>query len=100
MPQTPLFQTTGSTYKHVANAGTNIVKANGGYLDRIYVGSATSGATITFYDNPTGGSGTVISVCAFTANLAAPMSQTVQLNFVTGLTVVTTGTIDLTVLYR
>ena len=99
MPQIPMNQPVGQNYKHVST-GTVVVKASAGYLDRIVINGGSTSATLTLYDNPTAGSGTVIAVQTLSASAQAQPAIVYNLLFTTGLTVVVTGTIDATFMYK
>ena len=99
MPQIPYNQPVGQNYKHVST-GTVVVKASAGYLDRIVINGGSTSATLTLYDNPTAGSGTVIAVQTLSASTNAATAVVYNLLFTTGLTVVVTGTIDATFMYK
>lgn len=62
MPQTPLLQQSGYSYKHISTTTTTVVKPYGGVLHRVIINSATSGAVITLYDNASAASGAVIAI--------------------------------------
>lgn len=95
----PANQPVGQNYKHVTT-GTVIVKGSAGYLDRIVINSGSSSATLTLYDNPTVGSGNVIAIQTLSASTNVAGAVVYNLLFLTGLTVVVTGTIDATFIYK
>lgn len=74
----------GSSYKHLAAAGTTVVKSGSGVLRRVVVGGVGITSSVTLYDN-TAGSGTVISAIA---SLLAGGHYEYNAAFATGLTVV------------
>ena len=87
-------------YKHVSGAATTLCKTGPGSLHRLVVG--TPKGTCTVYDSLTG-SGSVLSVVDLSAplgSLTVPMSLDFGIDFSTGLTVVTTSTSDITVVYE
>ncbi len=98
MAQQPLNMIVGFAYKHVTT-GTNVLKASPGMLDRIVVNSVGSSATLTIYDN-TAGSGAVIGIPSFTTALVAPLVIIYDAIATIGLTVVVSGTIDATFMFR
>ena|ERR1700761_9570592 len=99
MAQTPLFQQAGHKYAHQNGAGTLQVKALAGYLDSVIFNQGASAATMIIYDN-TAGSGTIIaSVTIGSSGVITPVKVAYNLNTTTALTIVTTGTIDITVCY-
>lgn len=82
-------------YTNIASATTTVVNTGGTRLIRIVV-NTTAAAAITVYDN-TAGSGTKIATIA-----ASPAIGTVfyyGVKTTTGLTVVTAGTSDITVVW-
>ena len=87
----------GSSYTHITTAATTVVKSGAGVLARINVNTLGSGSTMTIYDN-TAASGTVIAVMTS----ALQTSQTFDVAFATGCTIVTSGgtAADLTVVWR
>jgi hypothetical protein len=84
------------SYKHINSAATTTVKSSAGTLHTISINSKAASSSCTVYDNATG-SGTVIAVLD-TVNFEG--SLTYDVLFATGLTLVTTGTPDITVTYR
>lgn len=84
-------------YKHIATATTTICKYGAGSLHQIVVNDP-QGVTITVYDNYTAG-GSVVAVIKPLAN-SSPVTLTYKMDFYTGLTVVTSGTVDITVVYE
>ena len=80
-------------YSHVAGASTTIVNTGPGRLRSIIVG--TPAGTCTVYDSTTG-SGTVIAIITATS----PVSLNFNCVFSVGLTVVTTSTSDVTIIYE
>lgn len=85
----------GNNYLRISSATTTTVKSGRGYLHGIILGATAAGA-ITIYDN-TAGSGTIIGVLK-----ASIGEQTFMYNcqFGVGLTIVTAGASDLTVIYQ
>jgi len=87
-------------YNNITSATTTVVKTGPGSLYAVIVNSTVANGTITIYDN-TAGSGTLIATVTYPATLLA--SQTVLpyfTQFTTGLTVVTTGVANITVIYQ
>lgn len=82
-------------YSNVASAATTTCKSGSGVLERIIINTGASTTTVTVYDN-TAGSGTKIATAATTAQGVLVYGC----HFSTGLTVVTSGTADITVVYR
>lgn len=89
--------TTQPTYAHITTAGTYVLKYGAGTLHRIVLNNA-GGTLITVYDN-TAGSGTIIAIINTPAG-ANPVSLEYVIPFSNGLTFVTTGTWDLTIIYE
>lgn len=94
-PQCP-SSVTSCLYNHQAANGTTTIKSGAGFLHTITVGTVGATDTITVYDN-TAGSGTVIAVI----NDATSGTYTLDVGFITGLTIVIAGTTapDVTVAY-
>ena len=87
----------GRSYSNITTATTTTVKSGSGGLRAIIVNTAVASATITIYDSLTA-SGTKIGT--ITLGLTAiPLVIPYDIAFNTGLTVVTSGAIDLTVAY-
>lgn len=84
-------------YFHGTTAATNVLKYGAGNLHRVTVNNA-GGTLITIYDN-TAASGSVIAIISAPAT-ADPVTLDYNIPFSTGLTVVTTGTWDYTVVYE
>lgn len=88
-----------NAFKNITAAATTVVKAGPGQLFAINLQNMAAASTMTVFDN-TAGSGTVIAT--FTQGAAAqvsPVTLFYDLKFNIGLTVVTTGTNDLTVTF-
>ena len=83
------------SYFHGTTSATTVLKESSGTLAKVIINSAT-GTTITLYDNTTA-TGTVIAV--IDTGLGLPSALDFNVNFSTGLTVVSTGTWDFTVTY-
>ena len=83
-------------YTHVSGAATTVCKTGPGSLHRLVVG--TPKGTCTVYDNAAG-SGMVIAVIDL-STITVPTSLTFHCDFTTGLTLVTTSTSDITVVYE
>lgn len=84
----------GAPYVRMSTATTTTVKSGAGILHKIVINTLAAG-TITVYDN-TAGSGTIIAVI----NSGAERAIQYDLAFATGLTVVTSATPDITIVYR
>ena len=83
-----------TTYKHTTSATTTICKYGAGNLHRIVVNNPTNNA-ITVYDN-SAASGTVIAIIN-PGSSAVPVTLEYHIPFAIGLTVVTAGSPDLTI---
>lgn len=83
------------SYRRINGAGTTVVKSGAGTLRRIIVNTPVTLSTVTVYDN-TAGSGTII------ATISSIVGQSYQYDvaFVTGLTIVVTIGVDITVIYQ
>lgn len=81
-------------YTHITTATTTVVRTGMGVLMRVMIGTVATG-TATLFDN-TAGSGNVIGVLTYTAP-GAPQVLEIDVAFNVGLTIVTTGTADLTI---
>lgn len=90
-----------NSYLNVTTATTTVVKSGDGVLHAIVVNKAVGSATITIYDN-TAASGTKIGTITFPATITGADQQPMVYNaqYTTGLTVVTSGATDLTIVYR
>ncbi|TCO87265.1 hypothetical protein EV701_123102 [Chthoniobacter flavus] len=82
-------------YSNVSTATTTVCKSGSGVLERIIINTGASTSTVTVYDN-TAGSGTKIATAATTAQGVLVYGC----HFSTGLTIVTSSTADVTVVYR
>jgi len=88
------IMTEHNNYTHISTATTTVVKSTRGILKRITLNETTAGS-VTVYDN-TAGSGTVVATIA-----ASVTARTLDYDAVlsTGITVVTAGADDITVIY-
>lgn len=95
-----MTEVAGATYKNITAAGTNVVKSGAGTLVGIINNKPVSLSSITVYDN-TAASGNKIGTLT---NPLALLSQQVNLlhdvAFTNGLTVVTSGSDDITIITR
>ena len=98
MPQNPLNQPIGLSFKHVTT-GTVAIKTTPGMLAKVIINSASAAATLTFYDSLTG-SGSVLAIITVGGTApSTPVLTEYNAKTTIGLTVVVTGTIDATVTY-
>lgn len=88
---------TNNTFFHGTTAATTVLKYGAGMLHRIVLNNAV-GTLITIYDN-TAGSGTVIGIINTPATANA-ITLEYKVSFNVGLTIVSTGTWDFTVIYE
>lgn len=88
-------------YMNISSAGTNTIKTGSGILKALNVNTAVTSGVATVYDSLSG-SGDIIARIAFpTVSLLqslVPVEFNVKFN--TGLTIVTVGNLDVTVIYR
>lgn len=83
-------------YKNINVANTTTVKSGSGFLHGITFNDPSAGGTIILYDN-TAGSGTLIGTISATS---ASGTLFYDVQFSTGLTVVTSSAVDITISYR
>lgn len=99
MSQAPYNAPVGLSAVHINTAVTTTVKAVPGMLGGIYVNTNVAG-TVTVYDSLTA-TGTILAVITVTTTLPATGVLMLQnINFKVGLTIVTSATADLTVVFR
>lgn len=84
-------------YAHITTAGTYLLKNTAGTLHKIVMNNA-GGTLVTVYDNITA-TAPIMAVINTPAQ-ANPVTLSYDVAFSTGLTIVTTGTWDLTVVYQ
>ena len=86
-------------YSNIASATTTVVKTTPGQLRRIIINKPVISTTITIYDN-TAASGTKIATITNPGTLLdAQIQLEYGVNFTIGLTIVTSGADDITVVY-
>tara|TARA_R110000868_G_scaffold87034_4_gene243656 strand:+ start:5137 stop:6285 length:1149 start_codon:yes stop_codon:yes gene_type:complete len=90
-------ETSHPTFRNITTATTTILKYSSGTLQTILIGNPTNNA-ITIYDN-TAASGTIITIINPGA-IATPLCFNLNVPFQNGLTVVTAGTPNLTLIYE
>jgi hypothetical protein len=93
------YDRTGYNFTNILTATTTTVKTGGGVLKRIVINKAVATSTITIYDN-TAASGTKIGI--ITQPAAVVQSQSAleyNVHFAIGLTIVTSSTDDITVVW-
>lgn len=85
---------------NIVGAGTTVAKTGSGVLLSVVVNKAVSLGTITLYDN-TAGSGEVIGTITFPVTLlASQIALPYHRVLTTGLTIVTTGDLDISVIFQ
>ena len=84
-------------YVNISTGNTTVLKYSAGTLQTVTLNNPTN-ITITIYDN-TVASGNVIAVIAPQPN-SPPVTLTYGIDFSTGLTITTTGAINMTVVYE
>lgn len=95
----PTMMQAGSKSTNITGATTTTVKSGSGILRRIVFNKFVALGVATIYDN-TAGSGTVLATVTLPAALLASNgSIEYNLNFATGLTIVTSVAFDMTVVY-
>lgn len=100
MPQYPYNEPIGLSYAHINTATTTVVKSVPGLFATFNINSSTTGATIEFFDNTSATAPIFIGTLTL-PTIATPSQQVVyNLNFKTGLTVVTTGVLDILIGFR
>lgn len=89
----------GWNYTHITTAATTVVKATNGVLHTITINTPVASGVINLYDNAST-SGTVIGVITLPSTLIeGPITLTYDALFLNGLTIISTGTFDVTVTY-
>lgn len=89
----------GWNYNHITTAATTVVKTTNGILHTVTINTPVASGVVTLYDNAST-SGTVIGAITLPSTLIeGPITLTYDAYFVNGLTVISTGTFDVTVTY-
>lgn len=93
----PAVEIGGSPSQYISTATTTTVKSGAGILHKILIGTGGAGSNAVIYDN-TAGSGTILA----TIDTVARDNFVLDLQFATGLTIVTAGGTPalITVVYR
>jgi len=95
-----LVNVLAGSYFHIAGAGTNTIKSGSGVLERVAINKLVGSGVITIYDSISG-SGAVIGIITNPAVLIdSHENMEYGVNFLNGLTFVTSAEDDLTVVYR
>lgn len=90
----------GDNYTNILTATTTVVKSGGGVLQRIVINKAVANGVVTIYDN-TAASGTKIATITQPATLLETQDVLEYgVRFATGLTVVTSSTDDITIVWN
>lgn len=93
------MMTGGNKSVNITGAATTVVKSGAGILRKVVFNKFVALGVATLYDN-TAGSGTVLATITLpVALLSSNGSLEYNLNFATGLTVVTSVAFDMTVIY-
>ena len=87
---------TGYKYTHIATATTTPIKSGPGLLAAICLNTLAS-ATLTIYDSPTA-SGSIIGIMTL-SNADEVNAVKFNVAFANGLTIVTSGAVDVTILW-
>lgn len=88
-----------TTSSRITTAGTYVLKRSAGKLHTVVINDpAAAGSTLTIYDN-TAASGTIIGIPKAASN-QTPVGLPYKCPFSIGLTIVSTGTWDVTVVYE
>jgi len=90
---------TNPIYKHITAATTTVCKVGAGVLHRVIINDPTIGTTLYMYDDATG-AGTTIGLLNFASKATSPVSIEYGVPFSNGLTIITTGTWDATIVYE
>lgn len=99
MPQYPPGTPVAMNYANIVNAGTTIVKAAPADLQSITINSTGGTATAVIYDNVTATGTVLVGSLNFSA-ATAPVQIKYELSTKTGLAIISTGTINATVVYK
>lgn len=86
-------------YKNITSATTTVCKLSAGTLHRIIVNKPVN-STITIYDNTSAVAANKVATVTFTAAQTEPTTLTYDVPFFNGLTIVTGGAFDLSVIYE
>jgi hypothetical protein len=88
-------------FTNLVGAATTTVKASAGFLHNLVINKWVSGASITIYDNTSAASTKIGTITMSAAQSSEPPWAAVyDMAFATGLTIVITGAIDVTVGWR
>lgn len=87
-------------FTNITTATTTVVKSGVGLLGKLIINKAVLSGVVTIYDN-TAGSGTRIATITYGAALLSdpPLTAHYEVQFATGLTIVTSAATDITVCY-
>lgn len=85
------------SFLNIAGATTSTVKTGAGIFRRVVVNKGVAAATITVYDNTSAASPIIATI---TLDATTPRELNFDAAFSTGLTVVTSGATDITVIFR
>lgn len=89
----------GWSYSHITTAATTVVKATSGVLHTLVINTPVASGVISIYDNAST-SGTIIGIITLPATLIeGPITLEYDVYFANGLTIISSGTFDVTVTY-
>lgn len=91
----------GASWANITTGATTVVKSGAGTLHKIIINTPVASATLTLYNN-TSAAGNKIGTITLPSTITGetPISLEYDLYFSLGLTIVTSGATDLTVVYR
>lgn len=90
----------GNNFLNIAGAATTLVRTGGGTLKCLTVNKAVASSTITIYDNTSAASTVIATITNPATLLHSQMVFPFDLKFSVGLTIVTSGADDLTVVWN
>lgn len=87
----------GYNYTYISTATTTVVKSGAGTLKCLAINNQIANATITIYDNTAASGNIIAAISAPAASAVKPIFVPYDVNFTTGLTIVTSAAESLTV---
>jgi hypothetical protein len=107
MVQSAYNRVLGYKYAHMSGAQSLVVKTSAGVISNVLINNASNGSTISIYDSNSASTLTpVIGIATIGAAIVGPGINTMYpgdsdaVTTNTGILVVTTGTIDITIIYN
>jgi hypothetical protein len=85
-------------YKHISSTGTYVLKYGAGRIHSIIINTPTN-STITIYDNTTVVTASMMALISL-GNNTVPIELHYDMDFYTGLIIVSSGSADITVIYE